>query len=267
MGDRLKGKVAIVTGAGTVLAGLGNGKATAIIFAREGARVMAVDYNLEAAEETKRVIDEEGGECITFKADVSRADECRSMIETCVKTFGRVDIVHNNVGIGQWGGPVETTEETWDKVMTVNVKSMFLTCKYVIPYMEKQGSGTIINIASVGAIRSTLPNIAYAASKAAVVGLTRDVAIQYAEKGIRVNVILPGLMKTPQAEYYNKDAWAGGDIDEMWRRRDSMVPMKRQGQGWDTAGAALFLASDDSQYITGQTIIVDGGISNTMRSW
>ncbi len=267
MGDRLKGKVAIVTGAGTVLAGLGNGKATAIVFAREGARVMAVDYNLDAAEETRRVIDEEGGECITFKADVSRADECRSMIETCVKTFGRIDIVHNNVGIGQWGGPVEMTEETWDKVMTVNVKSMFLTCKYVIPYMENQGGGTIINIASVGAIRSTLPNIAYAASKAAVVGLTRDVAIQYAEKGIRVNVILPGLMKTPQAEYYNKDAWAGGDIDEMWRRRDSMVPMKRQGQGWDTANAALFLASDDSQYITGTTLIVDGGISNTMRSW
>ncbi len=267
MGERLKNRVAIVTGAGSIGPGMGNGKATAIVFAREGAKVMAVDYNLEAAEETKRLIDAEGGECTVFKADVSKANDCQSMIETCVRTFGRVDILHNNVGIGQWGGPVETSEETWDKTMTVNVKSMFLTCKYVIPYMEKQGSGAIINIASIGAIRSTLPNIAYAASKAAIIALTRDVALQYAAKGIRVNVILPGLMKTPQAEFYNKDAWAGGNVAEMWKRRDAMSPTGKQGEGWDTAYAALFLASDEAKYMTGTTLLVDGGLSGTTKTW
>ncbi|MBA7599018.1 2,5-dichloro-2,5-cyclohexadiene-1,4-diol dehydrogenase LinX [subsurface metagenome] len=267
MGERLKGKVAIVTGAGSVLPGMGNGKATAIVFAREGAKVMAVDYNLEAAEETKRIIDEEGRECVTFKADVSRASDCQSMVEKCIQTFGRVDILHNNVGIGQWGGVVETSEEIWDKLMTVNVKSMFLTCKYVIPHMEKQGGGAIVNIASIAAIRVPLPNCAYSASKAAIIALTRDVALQYAAKGIRVNVILPGLMKTPQAEFYNKDAWAGGDIEELWRRRDAMSPTGKQGEGWDTAYAALFLASDEAKYITGTTLLVDGGISGTIKGW
>jgi len=228
---------------------------------------MAVDYKLEAAEETKRMIDEEGGECIVFKADVSKSSDCKSMVEKCIQAFGRVDVLHNNVGIGQWGGVVETSEETWDKVLTVNVKSMFLTCKYVIPHMEKQGGGAIVNIASIGAIRTPLPNCAYAASKAAVIALTRDVALQYAAKGIRVNVILPGLMKTPQAEFYNKAAWAGGDVEEMWRRRDAMSPTGKQGEGWDTAYAALFLASDEAKYITGTTLLVDGGISGTIRTW
>jgi len=267
MGDRLKGKVAIVTGAGSVLPGMGNGKATAIVFAREGAKVMAVDYNPEAAEETKKMIDEEGGECITFQADVSKASDCQKMVETCIQKFGRIDILHNNVGIGQWGGVVETEEETWDKVMAVNVKSMFLTGKYVIPQMLKQGGGSITNIASVGAIRFTLPNCAYASSKSAIIALTRDIALEYAARGIRCNAILPGLMKTPQAEYYNKDAWAGGNIEEMWRRRDAMSPMGRQGEGWDTANAALFLNSDEAKYITGTTLMVDGGISQTIRSW
>ncbi|MBL7127120.1 MAG: SDR family oxidoreductase, partial [Dehalococcoidales bacterium] len=229
MGERLKGKIAIVTGAGSVLPGIGNGKATAIVFAREGARVIAIDYNLKAAEETKKMVDQEGGECITFQADVSQAKDCQKMVETCLQKFGRIDILHNNVGIGQWGGVVETEEETWDKVMTVNVKSMFLTCKYVIPQMLKQGGGSITNIASVGGIRFTLANCAYASSKSAIIALTRDIALEYAAKGIRCNVILPGLMKTPQAEYYNKDAWAGGNIEEMWRRRDAMSPMGRQG--------------------------------------
>jgi NAD(P)-dependent dehydrogenase (short-subunit alcohol dehydrogenase family) len=267
MGDRLKGKVAIVTGAGSVLPGMGNGKATAIVFAREGAKVMAVDYNLEAAEETKRMIDAEGGECFTFKADVSLAGDCQKMVQACLQKYGRIDILHNNVGIGQWGGVVETDEQTWDKVMTVNVKSMFLTCKYIVPVMVEQGGGSITNIASIGGIRATLPNCAYATSKAAIIGLTRDVAIQYAVKGIRCNVILPGLMKTPQAEFYNKDAWAGGDIEEMWRRRDSMSPTGRQGEGWDVANAALFLNSDEAKYINGTQLMVDGGLSQTTRSW
>jgi len=268
MGERLKGKVAIVTGAGSILAGMGNGKATAIVFAREGAKVMAVDYNLEAAEETKRNINEEGGECITFKADVSRASDCQSMAEKCIQIFGRVDILHNNVGMGGYGGPVETSEETWDKTLAVNLKSMFLTGKYVLPYMEKQGSGVIINISSLNAIRAQpSPAIAYACSKAGVVALTREVALQYAAKGIRVNAILPGLMKTPMVEFYNPQAYGDGDVELMWQRRDAMCPTGKQGEPWDVASAALFLASDEAKYITGTTLLVDGGISGTMKQW
>lgn len=268
MGERLKGKMAVVTGAGSVIPGMGNGKATAILFAREGARVMLVDYNLKAAEETKRIIDGEGGDCLAFQADVSKASDCQSMVELCIQTFGRVDILHNNVGISHWGGAVETDEEDWDRVIDVNLKSMFLTCKYVLPYMEKEESGSIINVASVIAIRSgPCPSVAYAASKAGVIALSREVAIQYAAKGIRVNVILPGLMKTPHVEFYNKDAWAGGDVKEMWKRRDAMSPTGKQGDAWDVAYAALFLASNEAKYITGTNLLVDGGISGTIKMW
>lgn len=268
MAERLKDKVSIVTGAGSILAGMGNGKATAIVFAREGAKVMAVDYHLEAAEETKRMINQEGGECITFKADVSKASDCQNMVETCVQTFGRIDILHNNVGMGGYGGPVETSEEIWDKTMAVNLKSMFLTCKYVLPYMEKQGSGVIINISSLSAIRcQPAPAIAYSCSKAGVIALTREVAIQYAAKGIRVNAILPGLMKTPMVEFYNPQAYGDGDVELMWRRRDAMCPTGKQGEPWDVAHAALFLASDEAKYITGTTLLVDGGLTGTVKGW
>jgi len=267
MGERLKGKVAIVTGAGSIGPGMGNGKATAILFAREGARVMLVDLNPGAAEETKRIIYEEGGESVVFQADVSKSNDCKSMIEKCVQTFGRVDILHNNVALGAHGGPVETSEEDWDRVIEVNLKSMFLTCKYVLPYMEKQGSGSIINISSINALSSTAyPTLAYSVSKAGVIALTREVAIQYAAKGIRANAILPGLMKTPRVAYYYKSA-SDWDVEEMWRRRDAMSPTGKQGEPWDIAYAALFLASDEAKYITGTTLIVDGGITNTVKHW
>jgi len=268
MGERLKGKTAIVTGAGSILPGMGNGKATAIVFAREGAKVMAVDYNLEAAEETKRLIDEEGGECIVFKADVSKASDCRSMIESCVQTFGRIDILHNNVGMGGYGGAVEASEDFWNKTMNVNLKSMFLTCKYALPYMEKQGSGSITNISSLNSIRvQPAPAIAYAVSKAGVIALTREIAIQYAAKGIRANAIIPGFMKTPMVEFYNPDAYGDGDVETMWRRRDAMCPTGKQGEPWDVAYAALFLNSEEAKYITGTSLVVDGGVSNTTKQW
>lgn len=260
MGERLKGKVAIVTGAGSIGPGMGNGKATAILFAREGARVMAVDCNLEAAEETRQLINKEGGDCILFEADVSNSDDCINMVEHCIQTFGRVDILHNNVGIVSRYGIDETSEEQWDKVMNVNLKSMFLTCKYALPYMEKQGNGVIINIASIHAIRVPRSSIAYAVSKAGVVALTREIAIQYAAKGIRANAILPGLMKTPIVESMAKLSY-GGDIEELWKQRDARCPTGKQGDAWDTAYAALFLASDEAKYITGTTLIVDGGIT------
>ena len=267
MGERLKGKVAIVTGAGSIGTGMGNGKATAIIFAREGARVMLVDLNLEAAGETKRIIDDEGGECVAFQADVSKADDCQRMIEKCIQTYGSIDILHNNVALGGPGGPVETSEAEWDRVMAVNLKSMFLTCKYALPYMEKRDSGSIINISSINAIRSSpYPTLAYSVSKAGVIAFTREVALQYAAKGIRVNAILPGLMKTPRIAYYYKST-SDGDVEELHRRRDAMSPTGKQGDAWDIAYAALFLASDEAKYITGTTLVVDGGITNTMKHW
>lgn len=267
MGNRVKGKVAIVTGAGSILPGIGNGRASAIVYAREGARVMAVDLNLDAAEETKRIINEEGGECIIFKADVSNSSDCKSMVETCMETFERIDILHNNVGITGSGGPVEFSEEAWDRIMNVNLKSMFLTCKYTLPHMEKQGSGCIINISSINAVRVIpFPKLAYASSKAAVIALTREIAIQYAAKGIRANVILPGLIKTPIVEYYNIPLY-GGDLDEMWRKRDSMSPTGKQGDAWDIAYAALYLASDEASYVNGVALPVDGGIIHPIRMW
>ncbi len=267
MGDRLKGKAAIVTGAGAIGPGIGNGKATAILFAREGARVMLVDLNLEAADETKHLIDEEGGECVVLKADVSKSDHCNHMVETCIQAFGRIDILHNNVALGAHGGPVETSEEDWDRVMDVNLKSIFLACKFALPHMKKQGSGSVINISSISAIRtSPYPTVTYAVSKAGIIALTREIAIQYAEKGIRANAILPGLMKTPRIAYYYKNALSG-EVGEMWRRRDAMCPTGEQGEPWDIAYAALFLASDEAKYITGTTLVVDGGITNTTRQW
>ncbi len=263
MCKRLEGKVAIVTGAGSIGPGIGNGKATAILFAREGARVMLVDYNLKAAEETKRLIDEEGGDCFPFQADVSKSSNCKDISEACIERYGRIDILHNNVGIGGYGGPVETSEEEWDRIMTINLKSMFLTCKYVLPYMEKQTYGSIVNVSSINAITITVPAVAYSTSKAGVIAFTREVAYKYANKGIRVNAILPGLIKTPMVAAYGRDAY-GGDIEKMWEKRDAMSPTGKQGEPWDIAQVALFLASDDSKYVSGTYLIVDGSITGTM---
>ncbi|UCH50389.1 MAG: SDR family oxidoreductase [Chloroflexota bacterium] len=271
MGGRVRGKVAIVTGAGSIGAGVGNGKASAILYAREGARVMLADYNLEAAEETKKVIDKEGGDCIAFRVDVTKADDCRDMAEKCIQTYGKIDILHNNVGTVEWGNPVEMSEEIWDKVLNINLKSMFLTCKFVLPYMEKQGSGSIVNISSAAGVRGgPSPSPAYSASKAGVIGFTRQVAVEYAAKGIRVNAIVPGYMLTPLQEFlYRKHYGTNVDIlKEELKRRDVTVPLGRHGEGWDTGYLALFLASDESKYITGETMVVDGGLTMSVpRIW
>ena len=261
IGDRVKGKVAIVTGAGSIGPGLGNGKASAIVYAREGARVVAVDCNLNAAEETKCLIEKEGGQCIAITADVTKSTDSKAMVEACVQTFGRVDILHNNVGIAKPGGPIEIDEEIWDYVIDVNLKSMFLTCKYVLPYMEEQKSGCILNISSVAAIRAIPhPAITYTSSKAGVIALTRDIAIQYAPRGIRANAILPGFINTPMVAASVMQAY-GRNVEEMNKQREAMCPMGKQGEAWDVAYAALFLASDEAKYITGTTLVVDGGLS------
>jgi len=262
MSDRLKNKVAIVTGAGSIGPGWGNGKATAVLFAREGAKVFAVDINPKAAEETKSIIGKEGGICAIQKVDVTKADEVKAIVDQCLETYGRIDILHNNVGVVVVGGPVEITEETWDRVMAINLKSMFLTCKYVIPHMEKQGGGVITNISSIAAIRYTgVPYITYYTTKAGILGLTQSIALQYAPKNIRANAILPGLMNTPMIVEPLKGVYAAGDVEKMIEIRNKQCPTGKMGEAWDVANAALYLASDEAKYVTGAQIIVDGGIT------
>ena len=262
MADRLKEKVALVSGAGSSGPGWGNGKATAVLFAREGARVLAADINLDAAVETKRIIEGEGGVCEAVAGNVSLAHNVAAMVDACIAAFGRIDVLHNNVGIVEVGGPVETTGDSWDRVNDVNLKSMFLTCKQVLPHMERQGKGAIVNIASVSGIRWLgVPYISYAATKAAVIQFTRVIALQYARSGIRANSILPGMMNTPMVHAPGVIAAYGGSAEEMVRRRDEQCPMGRMGDAWDVAYAALFLGSDEAKYITGTELVVDGGLT------
>jgi NAD(P)-dependent dehydrogenase (short-subunit alcohol dehydrogenase family) len=261
MGERLKGKVALVTGIGSAGPGWGNGKATAALFAREGATIFGCDLRLAAAEETKAVIIAEGGTCAVRQVDVSRADQVAAMVQQCLEVYGTIDIVVNNVGIVEVGGPVELSEESWDRIMAVNVKSVFLTCKFCLPVMEKNGHGAIVNVSSIAALRYTgYPSCAYNASKGAVNQLTQNVAIQYAGKGIRANCILPGLMNTPMIQEPLKKTYADGDIEKMIDIRDQQCPTGKMGDGWDVANAALFLASDEAKYINGENLVVDGGI-------
>ncbi len=262
MGERLKDRVALVVGAGSSGPGWGNGKAAAVLFAREGAKAFCVDRNLAAARETAGIIAEEGGLATAHQADVSAANEVEALVRRCLEIYGRVDVLHNNVGILEVGGPVEASEESWDRVMDVNVKSMFLTCKHVLPAMADQGAGAIVNIASIAGTRWLgVPYISYSASKGAVVSFTRAVALEYADKGIRANAVLPGLMNTPMIVEPLKEAYAGGDVEKMLAIRAAQCPMGRMGDAWDVAHAALFLASDEARYITGTELVVDGGIT------
>ena len=258
--NRLKGKIAIVVGAGQQPGeGIGNGRAISILFAREGAKVMLVDKNLDAAKETMTMIKKEGGESFVFKADITKEDDCRTIAPKCVETYGRIDILVNNVGIGSGDRKlVDLSEEAWDKIFDVNLKGMFFTCKYVLPVMEKQESGSIINISSVAAV-CAVRYVAYKISKSAVNSLTHQLAMKYAKNGIRVNAIMLGLMNTPMAiEGISKGM--GIKKEELIKMRDSMVPLKGgMGNAWDTAYAALFLASDEAKFITSVILPVDGG--------
>lgn len=261
MTQRMKDKIVIVTGAGSSGPGWGNGKAAAALYAREGARVLAADYRLEAAQETQRVIEEEGGVCVAFRADVSKADDVKRMVEACVEAYGGVDVLHNNVGIVETGGPVETSEESWNRVIAVNQTSVFLTCKHVIPYMLARNGGSIVNIASIAAVRWIgFPYLAYSAAKAAMVAMTSNIAVQYAGDGIRVNCVLPGLMNTPLIREPLTKTY-GGDTDAMISQRDKISPTGKMGDAWDTAYAALYLSSDEARYVNGTTLIVDGGLT------
>lgn len=256
---RLEGKIALLFGAGSVGEGWGNGKASAVLYAREGASVACVDLNGDAAQATADIIKGEGGNAIALQADVTKLDQIRAAVEATQKAYDRIDVLHNNVGMNIEGGPVETSEEDWDLVMAVNLKSMFLTCKCVLPIMEAQGKGAIVNISSLASIRWMHFNyISYYASKAGVNNFTRAVALEYADRGIRANTVLPGLMDTPHIYQAMKDHYT--DFTEMQNQRAAVTPMKKMGDGWDIAHAALFLASDDAKYITGIELCVDGGL-------
>ncbi|MGH9524673.1 MAG: SDR family NAD(P)-dependent oxidoreductase [Terriglobales bacterium] len=260
---RLDGKVAIVTGAGSCGPGWGNGKATAVLFAREGAKVFGVDVRAESVAETREIIATEGGSCTVSTADVSKSSDVRAVVEQCIREYGRIDILQNNVGVLAVGGPEDLSEEQWDLLLAINVKSMFLTCKYVLPIMLKQASGgAIVNVSSIASIRYTgYPSIAYNASKGAVNQLTQNIAVQYASKGIRANCVLPGLINTPMIREPLRDTYGPGGVDAMIRKRDEMVPLGKMGDAWDVAYASLFLASSEAQYITGVSLVVDGGLT------
>ena len=266
-GKRLAGKVAIVVGAGSSGPGWGNGKAASVLFAREGAKVLCVDLNLAAAEETVGLIREEGHEASALKVNAADEGDVKTMVEICLARYGRIDVLDNNVGIAKTGGPVETSLADWETMLKVNMTSMFLTCKYVLPVMVKQfeeggRGGAIVNIASIAGIRwAGFPYVAYSTTKGAVLPFTRSIAMQYAKQGIRANCILPGLMKTPMIVEPLKGAYAGGDVDKMMEIRDSQCPMGHMGDAWDVAYAALFLASDEAKYITAAELLVDGGIT------
>ncbi len=261
---RLEGKTAVIVGAGQSPGlTMGNGRATAIAFAREGARVLAVDRDAGSARETAAIIGEAGGSARSFEADVTDEARLEGAIDECVSRWGRIDILHNNVGISVSGGDAPVTEitpEAFDLIMAVNLRGMVLACKHAIPRMREQGNGVIINISSIAAVEN-YPWVAYKASKAGVVAFTRQIAIQNAEYGIRANAILPGLMDTPMAVDTRAAAW-NRPRDEIAAERDARVPLRnKMGTAWDVAHAALFLASDEAGFITGAALPVDGGAS------
>jgi NAD(P)-dependent dehydrogenase (short-subunit alcohol dehydrogenase family) len=267
MAGRLEGKVAIVMGAGSVEAGWSNGKATAVLFAREGATVYCVDMNEAAAQETAGIIVAEGGMATAGRADVTKSTEVKAVVEDCLARFGRISVLHNNVGIVVPGGVVELSEDDWDKAFQVNLKSCFLTMKHVIPHMVANGGGSIVNVSSISSLRYLNANyVAYYTTKAAINHMTRVTAYEYAPKQVRVNAVLPGLMDTPMAKKSARE-WRGIGEDQMeqaWQERAARIPMGWMGDAWDVARAALFFASDESRFITGAELVVDGG--TTLKS-
>jgi NAD(P)-dependent dehydrogenase (short-subunit alcohol dehydrogenase family) len=262
---RLDGKVAIVTGCGSSGPGWGNGKATAVLLARQGAKIAGFDRDEAAAAETKRIIEDEGGSCFVARCDATNAKEVNAFVADCVARLGRIDILINNVGRSEPGGPVELAEETWDEQLEVNLKTAYLMCKAVLPIMERQGSGSIVSVSSVAGLRYVgKPQVAYAAGKAALLQFTRTTAVIYADRGVRLNCVVPGLMSTPLVRRL-ADKYAGGDFEGFSAHRNAQVPMGRMGDAWDVAHAALFLASDEARYVTGTEIVVDGGLTAATR--
>ena len=261
MTGRLEGKVAIVTGAGSIGPGWGNGRATAVRFAEEGAKVFAVDRDAGPLAETIERVAALGASIKTHHCDVTDSRAVAAMVSTCVEAFGRVDVLVNIVGGSAAGGPVEMSEDVWDAQIDLNLKSVFLTLKHVLPVMERQGAGVIVNLASSSGVRWTgAAQVAYAATKAGVIQLSRVVAVQYAARGIRVNTVVPGQLHTPMVEARLAKQRSGGNVEALLASRQKRIPLGFMGDGRDTANAVLFLASDEARFITGTELVVDGGM-------
>jgi len=247
----LKGKVAIIAGAGSSGPGIGIGRATSILFAQEGAKVVCADIDENAAKETLRMLEERGGEGIVVQGDLTKSEDAKRIVETAVSTYGKLDILHNVVGIAIPFGLLDTTEEDWDAVVTTNLKSIFLMSKYAVPHMIKGGGGVIINTSSAAGLTGH-PSLTYATTKAAIINMTRSMAIDLAEYNIRVNCIAPGFLDTPMV--------APIMTEERRQVLEWMIPLRRIGTAWDAAYGALYLASDEASYVTGITLVIDGGI-------
>jgi NAD(P)-dependent dehydrogenase (short-subunit alcohol dehydrogenase family) len=236
-----------------------------VLFARQGAKIFGTDINLGAAEVTAEIIKKEGGTCVVHHCNMLVAKEVSAAVETCVERFGRVDILINNVGGSAPGDPVSMSEEVWDAQIDLNLKTAFLGCKYVLPVMEKQGSGVILNIASIAGLRHHIAGsrtyVGYSSAKAGMIALGKATAMAYVKKGIRCNTLVVGTMHTPLVEARVVHQIGGGDVEALVAKRNSGIPMGHMGDAWDVANAALFLVSDEARYITGTELIVDGGIS------
>jgi NAD(P)-dependent dehydrogenase (short-subunit alcohol dehydrogenase family) len=260
MTDRMQGKVALVLGAGSSGPGWGNGKAAAVLYAREGAKLVAVDVRQEAAQETADIVMSEGGAAVAFGGDVTDEAQIQRIVADTLTRFGRIDVLHNNVGITDIGELEDITKERWQRVMDINLTGAMLASKAVVPAMLRQGGGAIVNISSTAAVHiNDYHYYSYSASKAGLNHLTRALAIRYAKDNIRVNAIMPGLMNTPLI--HRQIAGAYVDPDAMIAARNAKSPMGRMGDAWDVAKAALFLASDEAAYITGVCLAVDGGLT------
>jgi NAD(P)-dependent dehydrogenase (short-subunit alcohol dehydrogenase family) len=258
---RIADKVALVTGAGSVGPGWGNGRATAVVFAREGAKVVVADRDEAAAAETARLIEAEGGHCITIKADVTDLRSVQAMVEAALGKYGRIDVLVNNVGASITGGPVEMSVEDFRGQLDLNLTSAFITAKVVLPHMVEQGGGAIVNVGSVGGMRHLgHDHVGYSAGKAGLVQFTRQIAVRYGPQGIRCNTVIPGLIDTPLLEHRVAKQKGRADLATLREQARTRVPLGRRGDGFDVAFAALYLASDEARYVTGTEILVDGGL-------
>jgi NAD(P)-dependent dehydrogenase (short-subunit alcohol dehydrogenase family) len=262
---RLDGKVVIVTGCGSLGPGWGNGQAIALLFARQGAEVYGLDRDLAAAQTTEQRVLAEGFAATIAQCDVTDGAAVERVFADCLARFGRIDILVNNVGRSEPGGPVELSEAVWSEQLDVNLNRAYLCCRQVLPVMQGQGGGAIVNVSSVAGLRYVgKPQVAYAAAKAALLHMTKTTAVLYADKGIRLNSVVPGLMDTPLVRRL-ADKYAGGDFEGFTAHRRQQVPMGRMGDAWDVAHAALFLASDEARYVTGTQLVVDGGLTAATR--
>jgi len=267
---RLEGKVALVAGGGSIGPGWGNGKAAAVLYAREGARVAVTDWRAEAAQETVDIIASAGGTAIALAGDVTREDDVRTIVAEAVAAFGRIDVLHNNVGGSGTGKHLgDITLDDWNATLARNVTSAMLLCREVVPHMEANGGGSIVNISSISSIRHlNTPTAVYSAAKGALNELTKNIALHHAAKGVRANCVLPGYIDTPfiRRDIAGKPSYAYkgfSSAEDYAAARHEVIPMRRMGTGWDVAYAALFFASDESAYITAQTLVVDGGVTAT----